>query len=250
MMTQKILIKPSTAPATTTIQQQPSRLTLNMPDVDQLFPGFNPGDFAVLHGSPTLTTLASRLCVRAQMPTQLGGLASNIVFIDGGNTFGQYKISRQANLQQLNPHKVLGRIFVSSAFNAYELTTFLMEKLEKTVKKHNAKIVVVSDIAGAFLDEDLSVEEAQTVYNQILSYLAGFAKKHQIIIVATYLQHRDSRRNSLLKEATLAKANVVLSFSKTLYTSEIELEKHPSYVLGIADFPSENMTLMNFMGNQ
>ena len=241
MMTQRILAKP-------TITQQ--RLSLNMPEVDELFPGFSLGDFAILQGSPSVISLTSLLCVRAQLPTQVGGLASSVVFIDGGNKFRLYKIARIAQLHQMDSRQVLEHIYISRAFTAYQLTSLLMEKLEETVKKYNAKVVVISDIAGFFLDEDVDNEEACSIYNQMLSYLSSFARKNKIIIVATYLPYHNSKRNSALKEISCSKANVVLSLSKTLYTSEVVLEKHPSYVLGTADFPSENVTLMDFMGTQ
>lgn len=242
MMTQNTFAKP------TTIVQQ--RLTLNMPQVDTLFPGFIPGDFAILQGSPSVISLASLLCVRAQLPTQIGGLASKVVFIDGGNKFRLYKIARLSQLHQMDPKQVLERIYISRAFTAYQLTSLLMEKLEETVKKYNAKVVVISDIAGFFLDEDVDNEEACSIYGQVLNYLSGFARKNKVIIIATYLPYHSSKRNNILKEVSCSKANVVLSFSKTLYTSEVTLEKHPSYVLGTADFPSENVTLMDFMGTQ
>jgi isochorismate hydrolase len=125
-----------------------------------------------------------------------------------------------------------------------------MEKLEETVKKYSTKIVVISDIAGFFLDEDIPEEEAQKVYSQILNYLSRFAKKHQIIIIATYLPHNNTKRNLALKESTVSKAGIVLSFSKTPYNSDIELEKHPNYMLGITEYPSENPTLTDFVDKE
>ena len=219
-----------------------------MPGVDELFPGFAPGDFAVLYGSPSVISLTSLLCIRAQLPVQLGGLGSNVVFIDGGNTFRLYKISRLAQLHHLNPREVLERIFISRAFTAYQLTSLILDKLEETIKTYNAKLVVISDIAGFFLDNDIPHEEAQRVYSQIISYLSAFAKKHQIIVIATYLPYSDNRRSNNLQEITCTKANTVLSFTKTMYTREVTLEKHPRFVLGIAELPSENLTLTDFMG--
>ena len=221
---------------------------LNMPGVDELFPGFAPGDFAMLYGSPSVISLTSLLCIRAQLPAQLGGLGSNVIFIDGGNTFRLYKIARLAQLHQLNPRQVLERIFISRAFTAYQLTSLILDKLDETIKNCDAKLVVISDIAGFFLDNDIPHEEAQRVYSQIISYLASFAKKHRIILIATYLPYSDNRRNSLLQEITCSKANTVLSFSKTTYTREVTLEKHPFFVLGTAELPSENLTLTDFMG--
>lgn len=238
-MTQTIMVKPLAA--------QPL-LSLNMQGVDELFPGFRLGDFAVLHGSPSIISLTSLLCIRAQLPVQLGGLGSNVVFIEGGNTFRLYKITRLAQVHQLNPREVLDRIFISRAFTAYQLTSLILDKLEETIKKYDAKLVVVSDIAGTFLDEDVPHEEAQRVYSQITSFLSNFAKKHQTIVIATYLPYYESQRETLLKELTCSRASTVLAFSKTAYTREVSLEKHPSFVLGTAELPSEDSTLTDFMG--
>jgi len=240
-MYQNLIVKPTLA------QPQPL-LSLNMPGVDELFPGFALGEFAVLYGSPSVISLTSLLCIRAQLPVQLGGLGSNVVFIDGGNTFRLYKITRLAQLHQLNPNQVLERIFISRAFTAYQLTSLILDKLEETIKSCNAKLVVISDIAGFFLGNDVPHEEAHRVYSQIVSYLSAFAKKHQITVIATYLPYSDNTRNSLFQEITCSKANTVLSFSQTTYTREVSLEKHPSFVLGTAELPSENLKLTDFMG--
>lgn len=221
---------------------------LNMPSVDSLFPGFEPGDFAMLYGSPSVISLTSLLCIRAQLPAQLGGLGSNVVFIDGGNTFRLYRIARLAQVHQLNPQQVLDHIFISRAFTAYQLASLIIDRLEETVESYNAKLVVISDIAGFFLNNDIPHEEAQRIYRQIIGYLSRFAKEHKIILVATYLPNSESRRNSLLQEITRSKASTVLSFSKTAYTRELTLEKHPHFVLGTAELPSENLTLTDFMG--
>jgi hypothetical protein len=122
-----------------------------------------------------------------------------------------------------------------------------MEKLEKTIKTYNAKLVIISDIAGFFLDNDVPREEAQRVYSQIVSYLSNFARKHQIVLIATYLPYENSKRNRLLQEMTFANATTVLSFVKTKYMREVTLEKHPSFVLGTAELPSQNLTLTDFM---
>jgi hypothetical protein len=118
-------VKPSTAKPL---------LSLNMQGVDELFPGFAAGEFAVLHGSSSIISLTSLLCIRAQLPMQLGGLGGNVVFVDGGNTFRLYDIARLAQLHQLNPTETLRHIFISRAFTAYQLTSLIMEKLEETIK--------------------------------------------------------------------------------------------------------------------
>jgi hypothetical protein len=224
-----------------------SLLSLNMPNVSALFPGFAIGDFAVLYGSQSVLSLASLLCVRAQLPPQLGGLRSNVIFIDGGNTFRLYQVARLARLYQLDPKQTLERIYISRAFTAYQMTAFILEKLEETIKQYDAKLAIISDIAAFFLDKDAPEDEARRVYSQVTAYLSNFAKENQIILIATYPSHRETRRNNYLHAFTCARANVVISLRQSKYERELVLEKHPRYVLGVAEFPSENLTLTDFM---
>jgi len=122
-----------------------------------------------------------------------------------------------------------------------------MERLKDAVEKYSAKLVVVSDIAGLFLDKDIPGEEARNVFSQIVAHLQTFARQKQIIVIATYLPRHASRRNNNLQMITCQKANVVLALKQTLYDREFTLEKHPHFMLGSAEFPSENVTLTDFM---
>lgn len=78
---------------------------LSIMGVKEVFPGFALGDFAVLQGS--VLSLASLLCVKAQLPPQLGGLQSSVVFIDGGNTFRLYQIAQLAQIHSPGSQKSL-----------------------------------------------------------------------------------------------------------------------------------------------
>ena len=178
------------------------------------------------------------------MPAKLGGLESSVVFIDCANSSSLSNIKAQ----QLDADDPLERVLNMRVYTAYRLTSLIMEKLQDAVENQDAKLVVISDIAGPFLHDNVDDQEAKTVYGQIVSFLANFAKKHHLIIIATYLSHETSRRNSTLQEISSAKANTVLRFTKTPYTKEVELEKHPSYMLGVADLTSENQSLTDFMG--
>lgn len=223
--------------------------SLNIRNVNQLFPGFNEGDFAVIYGSSSVQSLTALLCVRAQLPKQIGGLGSSVVFIDGGNTFRLYQITRLAQAHQLNPKQVLDKIYISRAFTAYQLTALIMQKLQYAVKEFDAKLVIVSDITEFFLDKDLTDDEAQRVFNQITTYLSNFAYENQIITIATYIPHIDLRRNNSLHALACQKAGVVLSLNQNKTSRTICLEKHPYLKLGLAELPSETIKLTDFIGD-
>ena len=218
---------------------------LNIRGVKEVFPGFALGDFAVLQGS--VLSLASLLCVRAQLPAQLGGLQSKVIFIDGGNTFRLYQIAQFAQIHHLNPKKVLDNIFISRAFTAYQATSLITNQLKEAIKKYDPKLVIISDIAGFFLDKDIPEYETQRIFSQVTTYLSNFARENKVIIIATYPPHMETKRNNSLQTQTCTRANVVLSIRKTSYARQFALEKHSYLTLGTAELPDESSTLPYFL---
>ena len=218
---------------------------LSIAGVREVFSGFALGDFAVLQGSSVLS-LGSLLCVKAQLPTQLGGLQSTVVFIEGGNTFRLYQIAQLAQIHHLNPKKVLDNIFISRAFTAYQETHLIMHQLKEAINTYNAKLVIISDIAGFFLDTDIPEVEALRMFSHMATFISNFAKENQVIVIATYPQHAETVRNSLLHTQTCPRANVVLSITRTKYNRKIALEKHLYFPLGVAELPNESLTIADF----
>jgi hypothetical protein len=224
-----------------------TRFSLNILNIDNLFPGFAIGDFAVFYGTSTVLSLSFLLCVRAQLPDQLGGLGTNVIFVDGGNTFRLYQVSRIAQLHQLDPRQVLKRVYISRAFTAHQMTSIILKRLKETVSRFDAKLVVISDIAGLYLDKDVTAEEAKRVYSQLTVYLSTFAEENQLVLIVTHPSHYCSKRNIFLHALTCGRAKIVVAIKPSKYGQKFVLEKHPRFMLGYAEFPHENITLREFM---
>jgi hypothetical protein len=217
-----------------------------MSSIDDLFGGFGEGDFAVLYGMPTVLPLSLLLAVRAQLPFQLGGLETNVVFVDGGNSFRLYQVSRIAQLHQLDPKQVLERIYISRAFTAYQMTSLILERLSESIRLRS-KLVIISDVAGLYLDKDIPLREAKEVFSQLTLHLSRFSQENGLIVIATCLPHYDSRLGSFFSAMACGRANVALSVKPSKFGQRLFLEKHPFFPLGCADFSSENLTLDQFM---
>jgi hypothetical protein len=121
-----------------------------------------------------------------------------------------------------------------------------MHHLKEAIKKYNAKLVIISDIAGFFLDKDIPEDEAQRIFSHVTTFLSNFARETQTIVIAIYPQHAQTPRNSFLHAVTNAKANVVLSLRRTSYSRQFVLEKHPYLASKVAELPLENLTLVDF----
>ena len=224
-------------------------LSFNMKNIDTLFPGFILGDFALMYGLPSVLPLSLLLAVRVQLPYQLGGLEASTIFVDGGNTFQLYRTSRIARVNGLSPRKVLSRIFISRAFTAHQMTAIVLEKLEETVKRFDAKLVILSDFTGLYLDKDIQPEEAKSVFGHVVTYLSRFAEEAKVIVLATCLPHYYSRRNAFFHAVACSRSNVTVSVRKkqgSCARQQFVLEKHPLFRPGSVDFPSENLTLNDF----
>lgn len=235
-MRQNIVLKPFSSQL---------RLSLNIENVDELFPGFMFGNFGVFYGL-SVQFLLTRLCVRAQLPYQLGGLESNVLFLDGGNSFRLYDISTFSQACELDPRKVLERIFVSRAFTAYQLTSLILEQLQNAVEKYDSKVVILSDLAHLYLDDDIPKKEAQEIFLQLTSYLADFAKESRAILVATNPSGFWSKRSRFFREVLCSRADVVAQVRKFRSRPYFVLEKHPVFKLGKAEFPCSEVTLLDF----
>lgn len=237
-MSQKMMLKP-------TIQQS-SLLSLNIRNVDELFPGFKPGDFAVIYGSSSIDYLTSLVCIRAQLPTNIGGLNANALLIDNGNNSNQYQLTRLLQRYHLDLKQALNRIHNTQSFTAYQLTSIITEHLRNIINEFNAKVVIISDISNLFLTDNISDEEAFRVFNQIMLCLKKIAIENQIIMITTFKRHTNNSRNAKLLTITKINSDVIIALNQTLYDSEFELEKHPYLLLGSAEFPSSTPTLMDF----
>jgi len=223
------------------------QLTLNIENVDNLFPGFMLGDFAVFQGSSAIQSMLSSLCVRAQLPYQLGGLETNVLFVDGSNSFRLYEVSTIAQACELDPATVLGRIFVSRAFTVYQLTSLIFEQLQNSIEKYDSKLVIISNPAQLFLDKDVPDKEAGEVFLQLTAYLANFAKKNRVILVATHHPPFWAKQSRFFREVLCGRANVVASIKKFKHRPHFVLEKHPLFKIGKAEFPSDEVTLPDFL---
>lgn len=222
-------------------------LSLGIEKVDTFFPHFTLGDFAVLQGTSSIQHIINLLCVRAQLPYQLGGLETNVIFVDGANTFRLYDISTIAQSYELDPRTVLERIFISRAFTAYQLTSTVLEKLQTAIKIYDSKFIVLSNFAQLYLDEDMPKKESQEIFLQLTSYLSNFAKKNQVIILVTHPLFSWSKQSRFYKEVLCGRANVVTSIRKHNHRSNFVLEKHRHFNLGKIELPSAELPLTEFI---
>ncbi len=222
-------------------------VALGISKLDEAFPGFQRGEFAVLVGHPLCTVLSFLLSVRCQRPFRKGGLNSRGVYIDGGNTFDPYAVSAIAQEYGLDPRSVLEKISISRAFTAYQLTALVFEKLEEALKRYRSKLVVVSDITGLFLDCDVPKIEGREIFMRMTQHLLDLASNRRTVVVASYFPRPYLSRNIFLESALLSRATTVIRFKKSKGDFKFVLEEHPNIKSSTVNFSSNGVTMDRFI---
>jgi len=227
------------------------KLTHGIKELDEFLGGFEPGFFIVLYGSRLCHTLSELLCVRAQLPNEIGGSSSSVIFVDGGNSFDPYAISFFSQLHNLDPKATLENIFVSRAFTAYQLTSLIFEKLPEALGKFGSRLIVVSDVTRLFLDPDVPKTEAQDVFNRLTLYLSDFASKNGVVVLATHVPRIAFRRSVFLNSALHGRAHVLLKLQDRRSLFRLALVKHPTIKPGYVEFAwntlGNTVTLKEFL---
>jgi RecA/RadA recombinase len=222
------------------------RLSLGVSVLDDIFPGFEAGNFAVLHGN-SATFISFLLCVRAQLSFEKSGLGSSVVFVDGGNSFSPYMVAGLARDHGLDTRAALENICVSRAFTAYQLSSLILEKLEPFLRSKKAKLLVVSDVSSLFFDKDIPKTEAKDLFIKTCAKLSDIAVNKQTIVIATYFPDRRSKRGVFFEAVLIGRSNVLIRFKRKGRILTLILEDHPYIKPFTMEFPADYTTLTDFM---
>jgi len=221
-------------------------LSLGVSVLDDVFPGFELGDFVVLYGH-SVSFMSFVLCVRCELPPDKGGLGSSVVFADGGNSFNPYLVAEIARGFGSDSRSVLEQIYVSRAFTAYQFSSLILEELESFLNSKKAKLLVVSDVTSLFFDRDIPKTEAKDLFMKVCTKLSEIAARKRAVVVATYFPERKSKQGLFFEAVLFGKSNVLVRFKKTGTALSFVLEDHPRVKQFTIDFPTDYAPLTAFM---
>ena len=182
------------------------------------------GQFVALY-EKAAEQLLSTICVRATLPKPRC-LDSDIIFLDGGNTFNVYTISNYAIHYQLNPEKTLARIHLSRAFTYHQLSTLINEKLLHAINLFKAKLVTISDITALYCDPDVTKrnrQESLDIFRRDVKTLTTLVEKKQSV----NNRNKSSTKNSRMDTTLLQTASVSAKLEDHTTFTQLTLVRHP-----------------------
>jgi len=188
--------------------------------------------------------LSHLLCVRAIYPLP-PGLDSDVVFVDGGNVFDTYTVSRHAFSLGLDQERTKLQIHLSRAFTHHQLSGFITERLARAIGECDARLAIVSDITSLYCDPDVKEKrEAFDLFSNDIRSLATLAEQKNMIIVVTNLQSRSKRMDDAL--ARTAHVSAILR-DKGEHT-QLTVTRHPFIRTGNTEITTlDNQTLARYL---
>jgi len=201
------------------------------------------GQLVTLQGEAS-NALSHLLCVRAvySLPP---GLDSDVVFVDGGNVFDAYTVSRHAFGLGLDQDRMKLRIHLSRAFTHHQLSGFITERLERAIDECDARLAIVSDITALYCDPDVKEKrEALDLFSKNIRSLAILAEQRNMIIVVTNLQSRSKPMDDVL--ARTAHVSAVLQDNGA--HTQLTVTRHPFIQTGNTEIANlDNQTLTRYL---
>jgi hypothetical protein len=156
--------------------------SLGFPRLDSLLRPFSKGRLIMLSGE-TSSIVAELAAFRAQLPVEMGGLNSAVLFIDGGNRSDPYTFSSFAKQRGLRPSMAMRHVASCRVFTFYQLAALVLEHLLRAVEDYGTRLVVISDILGTFNEPELEEREARRVLSAVEE---GIEKvKKNALVIAT-----------------------------------------------------------------
>ena len=198
-----------------------AHLTLGIEHVDRVLV-LKRGQFVSLLGD-SAHGLSLLFVVRSILPAP-SGLHSDVVFIDGGNIFDAYTVSRHAISLGLESRTIHERIHLSRAFTHHQLYSLIVEKLPLAIDEYKAKLAVVSDITALFCDPDVrEKKEANDMLNKSLRFLGKLAEQKNIIVIVTNMK----TRNRAMEEALIRIPHVSSKLKDRGAYTQLTITRHP-----------------------
>ena len=156
--------------------------SLGFSRLDSLLRPLSEGRLVVLSGGPS-SVVAELASLRAQLPVEIGGLDSTVLFIDGGNRSDPYLFSSFAKQKGLRPAAAMRRVASCRVFTFYQLAALVSEHLMRAVEDYGTRLVVVSDILGTFNEPELEEREARRVLGAVEEGIERV--KRRALVIAT-----------------------------------------------------------------
>lgn len=151
--------------------------------------GIEPRSITEFYGAYTTgkTQMSIQLAFNTALPTKLGGLNSDVVYIDSEGSFRPERIIQMANEYDIDPKIILDKILIGRAHNS-DIQMALVDNVLELAESKNIKLLIVDSLTAAFRAEYIgkgALMDRQQKLNKHMRQLSRVADILNIAVVVT-----------------------------------------------------------------
>lgn len=138
-----------------------------------------------------------------------------LYWIDSGNCFDAYQITKKARDGGVDPHELLRFIKVARPFTAFQF----QQMLGKIPDSEQRPLVVISDLLTLFYDPDLQDADCKRIFQEFLTKLMRL-KRRAVVLSLVFAYHAPAERKRILSRL-MPLANYVVNGTGTFSASNL-----------------------------
>jgi hypothetical protein len=119
-----------------------------------------------------------------------------VLFLCGDNHFDPYAIARYAKSRRQRRDAVLNRILVARGFTGYQFD----ELIKRLDPEKVSGPVIISGVCSAFLDEDMSHNDAARLFYRAISRIIKLAQRGMALLLTQTQEIASARRAYFLRD--------------------------------------------------
>lgn len=190
--------------------------------------GIEAGLTHLFYGDRSLHSDFLRFVVHAQMPEQRGGTGGPVIVIDSANMIKIEQLTDISYELELEPEKVMDRVYITRAFNSSQTYDLIMNQLEEFFRRVPAKVLLVAGLPNLYIEEGFSGESLQHISHMISRIMTFSLQKNTFTLVSAL----SSQRNKNLPaggRSLASNCQVHVRVERTKSYMRYTLSKHPQY---------------------
>ncbi|MGH9876296.1 MAG: hypothetical protein ACRD5H_01545 [Nitrososphaerales archaeon] len=205
--------------------------------LDNLIGYIQKGKVVFIKGTRSRKHILELFCLRSIIQYQ-----NYCIFIDGGNSFDPYLLSKLATVSKENPKEVLSRVIISRAFTCHQLASLIINEADNIINTFPANFIAVSDILHLFTDPESDVDsyEIEMILPTMLKCIHDLANRRNAVAVVT-----SNTNNEWLNRMVESYSDIILTINDNKEIVHVALNKHPSRQNASVEFNKNELTLQN-----
>ncbi len=190
--------------------------------------GIEAGLTHLFYGDRVLYRDFLRFAVHAQMSEDKRGSGCPVILIDSANMIKIEQITDVAYELELEPERVMDRIYITRAFNSSQTYDLIMNQMDGFFQRIPAKVLLIAGLPNLYVEEGMTGEGFQQI-SHMISKIMTFSLQRDLFTLVSTQSSQKNKNIPVGGRALAGGCQVHICVEETKSHTRYTLAKHPQY---------------------